>query len=147
MLNSSQWSFSKSIMNILIVSIWADGWIRSLERVRYRGQFRACSTPTTYLVLPPSTKHYSCLLSAQSSLFWNVSTVLAVFTVFTVLTVFTVSTVLEAQISVFCRWCSRPLLTMFWNVHPSATYNALPAPAPHKNAIFWLYWSSPGYFQ
>ena len=144
MLNSSQWSLSKSIMNILIVSIWADGWIRSLERVRYRGQFRACSTPTTYSVLPPSTQHYSSLLSSQSSLFWNVFTVSTVLAVFTVATV---STVLEAQFSVFCRWCSRPLLTMFWNVHPSATYNALPAPAPSVNAIFWLNWSSPGYFQ
>ena len=144
MLNSSQWSLSKSIMNILIVSIWADGWIRSLEMVRYRGQFRACSTPTTYSVLPPSTQYYSCLLSAQSSLSWNVFTVFAVLTVFTVSTVFTV---LEQEFSVFCCWCSRPLLTMFWNVHPSATYNALPAPAPHKNAIFWLYWSSPRYFQ
>ena len=58
----SYFSFPRHIIIIIIVSISAD-WIRSLQRRRYRGQFRACSNPTTYLLL-----YYSCL-----HLFWNVN--------------------------------------------------------------------------
>ena len=58
---SLYFSFPRHII-IIPVSISAD-WIRSLQRRRYRGQFRACSNPTTYLLL-----YYSCL-----HLFWNVN--------------------------------------------------------------------------
>ena len=95
------------------------GWIRSLQWRRYRAQFRACSTPTTYSVLP---------LLLFLLVFTIISVLECVHFVHCVLTVNTVFTVLDPQFSLFCCWCpARPVLTIFWNVHPSPTYNPLPA--------------------